>query len=414
MDNDDKGLGIGSTGKNLTQAFKEGTLFSKPDTTSGGTGYAPNADNMKPVDDTDDLQKIAEGADPEAVKKAAEEREKARAYNPRDFENRRSQSMVYSQREVTEQQLADVRARNEAAMRAQQHQIAEEKAKRGAFKLGIGIFIAFLVIIAIVLVFVVLTSIRRPVAPPEPEPEEKPTALSTVDGYSCETQVCGKVTDLPDGRIVLRDTAYYIYNTQTKERTSTTIDTVDHNTITSFTWGGKIYLTLDPSSGQTALFSVDENRYVTRYDYDKFYIDINDSVYDEMHQVEGEYIVAKSGSNLKLIELTSGMQVISGHNRVFIHDGYFFSYQEDGRIYAYTSGGELIKVLDPSEGSVFYTREGRLLSFEGEYATLRFFCHSTMDCPGDDAIALEVYRDGPPDYLGYVSKNSKFYRIPTN
>ena len=72
MDNDDKGLGIGSTGKNLTQAFKEGTLFSKPDTTSGGTGYAPNADNMKPVDDTDDLQKIAEGADPEAVKKAAE------------------------------------------------------------------------------------------------------------------------------------------------------------------------------------------------------------------------------------------------------------------------------------------------------------------------------------------------------
>ena len=73
MDNDDKGLGIGSTGSNLSKAFKEGTLFSKPDTIVGGTGYAPNADQMKPVDDTDDLQKIAEGADPDAVKKASEE-----------------------------------------------------------------------------------------------------------------------------------------------------------------------------------------------------------------------------------------------------------------------------------------------------------------------------------------------------
>ena len=216
MDNDDKGLGIGSTGKELSKAFKEGTLFSKPDTMIGGTGYAPNADQMKPIDDTDDLQKIAEGADPEAVKKASAEAKQANAYNPLDYENQRSQSVIYSQREITEQQLAEVRARNEAALREQQRIAAEDKAKRVSFKIGIGIFIGVLVVVAIIMAIVIVSSIRTVVTPPEPEPEDPPMPLSTVDGYSCETQICGKVTDLPDGRIILRDNAYYIYNTQTK------------------------------------------------------------------------------------------------------------------------------------------------------------------------------------------------------
>ena len=410
MDNDDKGLGVGSTGNNLSKAFKEGTLFSKPDTVIGGTGYAPNADNVKPIDDTDDLQKIAEGADPEAVKKAAEEAKQANAYNPQDYENQRSQSVIYSQREITEQQLAEVRARNEAALREQQRIATEEKVERASFKTGVGIFIAAIVVVAIILVVVIISSIRTPVAPPEEPPEDPPMELSTVDGYSCETQTCGKVTDLPDGRIVLRDSKYYIYDTKTKERNSTTIDEQDYITVYSFYWGDKIYITLDPTSDLTALYSVEENRYVVPYSYDKYYTDINDSVYDEMHQIEGSYIVAKVGNTFKIVNLTSGQPVANGSSRVFTHDGFYFGYEEGNRIYIYTQTGKTITTITQGDTDRVFTREGRLVVVKESY-DIRMY-DQTGEEISDDPIYDEIFENGGDDYLGYIIKNTKFYQIP--
>lgn len=410
MDNDDKGLGIGSTGSNLSKAFKEGTLFSKPDTRIGGTGYAPNADKVKPADDTDDLQKIAEGADPEAVKRAAEEAKKVNAYNPLDYENQRSQSVIYSQREITEQQLAEVRARNEAALREQQRLATEEKVERVGFKTGVAIFIAVIVVVAVILVAVIISSIRKPVAPPEDPPEDPPMALSTVDGYSCETQLCGKVTDLPDGRIILRDENYYIYDTKTKERSSTTIDAQDYIDVYSFSWGGKIYVTLDPTTNNTALYSVDENRYVVSYEYDNYYTNINDSVYDEMHQIEGSYIVAKVGGTLKIVNLTTGQPVAKGTSRVFTHDGYYFGYEEGNRIYIYTQTGKVITTITQDEENRIYTREGRLIVVKEKF-DVRLYGQSGEEL-GDDAIANEIFEYGNDDYLAYINGNNKFYKIP--
>ena len=410
MDNDDKGLGIGSTGSNLSKAFKEGTLFSKPDTIVGGTGYAPNADQMKPVDDTDDLQKIAEGADPDAVKKAAEEAQKANAYNPLDYENRRSQSVIYSQREITEQQLAEVRSRNEAALREQQRIATEQKVERASFKTGVAIFIAAIVVVAIILVVVIISSIRTPVAPPDDPPEEPPMALSTVDGYSCETQTCGKVTDLPDGRIILRDNNYYIYDTKTKERSSTTIDTQDYIDVQAFYWGGKIYVTLDPTTNNTALYSVEENRYVVSYEYDKFYTDIKDSVYDEMRQIEGSYIVAKIGNTMKIVNLTTGQPVANGSSRVFTHDGFYFGYEEGNRIYIYTKTGKTITTITQGDTDRLFTRDGRLIVVKETY-DIRMYDQAGEEI-SDDPIYEEIFENGGDDYLGYIIKNSKFYQIP--
>ena len=410
MDNDDKGLGIGSTGKELSKAFKEGTLFSKPDTMIGGTGYAPNADQMKPIDDTDDLQKIAEGADPEAVKKASAEAKQANAYNPLDYENQRSQSVIYSQREITEQQLAEVRARNEAALREQQRIAAEDKAKRVSFKIGIGIFIGVLVVVAIIMAIVIVSSIRTVVTPPEPEPEDPPMPLSTVDGYSCETQICGKVTDLPDGRIILRDNAYYIYNTQTKERESTTIDNQDYIDVYSFKWGEKTYVTLDPTSNYTALYSVDENRYAVTYAYDKYYTSIQDSVYNDMHQIEGSYIVASVGGTLKIVNLTNGQPVASGKTRVFTHDGYYFGYEEGNRIYIYTQTGKTITTITQDADNRVFTRDGRLIVVKESF-DVRLYDQSGEEI-GDDPIYDEIFDSGYDEYIGYITKNNQYYQIP--
>lgn len=410
MDNDDKGLGIGSTGSNLSKAFKEGTLFSKPDTYVGGTGYAPNADQTKPEDNTDDLQKIAEGADPEAVKKAAEEAKQANAYNPLDYENQRSQSVIYSQREITEQQLAEVRARNEAALREQQRIATEEKVERASFKTGVAIFIAAIIVVAIVLVIIIISSIRPIVPPPEPEPEDPPMALSTVDGYSCETQTCGKVTDLPDGRIILRDDNYYIYDTKTKQRDSTTIDAIDYIDVYSFTWGGKTYVTLDPTSNYTALYSVEENRYVVTYAYDKYYTNINDSVYDEMHQIEGSYIVAKIDKTLKIVNLTSGQPVAKGTSRVFTHDGFYFGYEEGNRIYLYTQTGKTITTITQDEENRVFTRNGRLVVVKEKY-DVRLYDQAGEEI-GDDPIYDEIFDRGNDDYLSYIINTKSFYQIP--
>ena len=224
---------------NVNGGGKDAALFGNAAGANyvGGTGEAPNADLAKPVDNTDELQAIAEGADPEAVKRAAEEKEaRKNRYNPQQFENMRSQSVVYSQREITEQQLAEVRARNEAAVREAKLREAQEKAKRTSVKIGLIIFIV-IIVVAVGWLLIVILSHTDPVVPPTPEPEpEKPVELSKVDGYSCETTVCGKIVDLPDGRIVLRDTAYYIYNTSTKERLSTTIDQQDYNSVKPFIW----------------------------------------------------------------------------------------------------------------------------------------------------------------------------------
>ena len=410
MDDNSKGLGLGSAGKNLSKAIKDGSLFQKPTASVGGTGYAPNADQVAPDDDTDDLQKIAEGADPVAVRQATAAAQQANAYNPQDYENRRSQSVVYSQREVTEQQLAEVRARNEAAVREEQRRIAEEKAKRATVKTGVIVFIIILVVAAIALAIIIATSMRRSVAPPAVEPDAEKPQLSTVDGYSCETELCGKVADLPDGRIILRDTAYYIYDAKNQNRESTTIDAQDYNEVYGFTWGGKTYLTLDPNSGLTALYSINETRYVTSYAYDKFYTKISDSVYNDMSQIEGDYIVAQVAGSLKLISLVSGENLASGSTRVFTHDNFFFGYEDGKRIYAYTSSGKAITTVTSSSNDCYFTRAGYLISVK-DANEIRIF-NSRGEEDSAASFYEEIFAAPDGDYLKFLSNNASYYRIP--
>ena len=411
MEDGNKGLGIGSAGKELGKAFKEGTLFRKSNVKTGGTGYAPNADQAKPIDDTDELQKIAEGADPEAVRQMAAQ-EQAKVYNPQEYEMARSQSLVFSQREITEAQLEAVRAQNEEAMRAQQRQIAENKAKRTGLKITVVVIAIAVVIAAIALIVAIFINRRKPVSPTIEDSTAEETELSSVDGYNCETSLCGKAADLPDGRILLRDTEYYIYDIKKQERTSTTIDTQDYNSIRSFNWSGKTYLELDPNSDPSALYSVSDNRYITSYGFDAFYDDINNAGYDGMRDIASGYILARANGSYKLVDLNTGKAVVSGANRVFAHDGFFFGYEANNMVYAYTTGAKAIVSIHPDSQNKFFTRNGILIVVtNGEDLVLYSRSGATIT---EGAVYDEVYDHSGEECMPFLLSNANFYRIPEN
>ena len=403
---------------NVNGGGKDAALFGNAAGANyvGGTGEAPNADLAKPVDNTDELQAIAEGADPEAVKRAAEEKEARRnRYNPQQFENMRSQSVVYSQREITEQQLAEVRARNEAAVREAKLREAQEKAKRTSVKIGLIIF-AVIIVVAVGWLLIVILSHTDPVVPPTPEPEPvKPVELSKVDGYSCETTVCGKIVDLPDGRIILRDTAYYIYNTSTKERTSTTIDQQDYISVKPFIWNKQILLTLDSMASKTAVFSISDNRYLVGYEHDVYYTDINDDVYKEMKWVEGSYIVAKTSGKYYLVSLANGMVAATATNHVFMRDNFIIGFENENRRYVYNKNNEMITVVDP--GKEIYVKGDIVVivttttSNGYTFYTLESFYASTKLSASGDNFVQNIYQSASNgNYLAVIKRT--MYRIP--
>ena len=308
-----------------------------------------------------------------------------------------------------------MRARNEAAVREAKLREAQEKAKRTSVKIGLIIFIV-IIVVAVGWLLIVILSHTDPVVPPTPEPEpEKPVELSKVDGYSCETTVCGKIVDLPDGRIVLRDTAYYIYNTSTKERLSTTIDQQDYNSVKPFIWNKQILITLDSMTGKTAIFSISDNRYLVGYEHDVYYTDINDDVYKEMKWVEGSYIVAKTSGKYYLVNLTNGMVAATATNHVFIRDNFIIGFESEGRRYIYNKDNEMIAVAEAGtdifvKGDIVIiittTRSGN-----AAYYSMMAYYASTKKPATSDKLIQNIYQTAKNANYLEVAKRT-LYRIP--
>ena len=207
-----------------------------------------------------------------------------------NLENVQTQSVVESAREEAEKELEQVRAYNEALVRQQKAQENATKAKKTSVTIfGVIIFIVLLGVIAWLVVNAIILA-QGPAGPGKDSEVIDPAQLAEIDGYKCTTTNCAKVVDLPDGRIIIRDTAYYIYDLEEKEATLTSIEEKDYHAITPFYWGDRLLAELDPESDASALYSITENRALTSYNFDTIYRDINDDVYKNQTSIKGSYI----------------------------------------------------------------------------------------------------------------------------
>jgi len=166
--------------------------------------------------------------------------------------NVQTQSIVKSAREEAEQELAQVKAYNDEMLRRERAAEGVNTAKRtGLLIFGIILGVAVVGVIIWLVVSAIIFA-QHPVDPTDLPPEEDPAKLGEVDGYKCKTANCEKVVDLPDGRIIIRDTSYYIYDLEEKVATLTTIENRDYHAITPFYWGKRLLAELDPESDSSA------------------------------------------------------------------------------------------------------------------------------------------------------------------
>ena len=279
---------------------------------------------------------------------------------PSNLVNVQTQSVVESPREVVEAELARVKALNDEALRQQKIAARKKKTKRILIFTLLGIFALGLLATLIWLIVNVIVGIRNPVSTSGSGNSGDNTALSSIDGYQCQTTKCSRVADVPDGRILIRDTKYYLYNKDTKEAKVTSIEEQDYHSITPFKWGDKLFAVLDPEADASALFSITENRLVTDYNYDQFYLDINDKVYSDMTDIAGKYIVAKALGQYRLINVATGSESVRADNRVLVHGNYFFGYESNGERRVYNVNGT--QILISKSNYELYIKDGYVIN----------------------------------------------------
>jgi hypothetical protein len=263
--------------------------------------------------------------------------------------NVQTQSIVESAREEAEKELEQVKAYNDEMLRRERAAEAANTAKRtGLTIFGIILGIA-VVVITIWLVVNSVILAQGPADPGEKPPETDPDELSVIDGYKCTTTNCEKVVDLPDGRIIIRDTNYYIYDLEEREAILTTIENRDYHAITPFYWGERLLAELDPESDPSAIYNISENHATTGYNYDAIYHDIEDEVYKDQKHVLGKMIIVKGSGSYRFIDLTTGSEIVRGSNKVFTHGNFYFGYEAGNEIRAYTGTGKQFKAAKENE-----------------------------------------------------------------
>ena len=330
---------------------------------------------------------------------------------PGGFENVQSQSMVQSTRENMDEELARIKAYNEQVLHQQQAQAGKDKAKRVMVRILIIILSVALVVVVAWLAISVISLNQPTVETPGGESggggEEK---HESVEGYDCKTSTCYKIAELPDGRVLLRDEMYYAFNAETKDITLLAIDNQDYHSVDPITWGeNKTYIILDPESGQSALYSLDDNRMITGYAYDNFYTSSSDKKYNDMTWAIGAYIIAKTSGSYRLIRLSDGQEIVRGSEGVFIHDGYCFSYESGGERRAYTLNGEQIVIS--AGGTYLYIKNNNLIYVSGKgKGTAKIFDTSGETVKSGNLVKeIKSIKTTLSDAL---TADSSFYNVP--
>lgn len=332
---------------------------------------------------------------------------------PETYEDVRTQSVIKSSREEAGEQLAQIEAYN--ANLAHQQKVAEEvnKAERTGIRIVVAIIFILVAGAAAWIIIGIIMASQNPVQPRGAKEEPMAIEYGNVGDYQCNDAKCGKVVDIDERQIIIKDGArYYIYNTETKEAVLSAIPEEDYHAIVPFQWGGKMYADLDPESSQSALFSITDNRQLTDFSYDVFYRNNDEGIYDEMTWVEGTYIVAKSSGLYRLVRLSDGKEVIYGAKRVFIHDDFLFSFESNNTVRLFNSSAEQFLVIDSN--TPIFTNGSNLILFDSEDGFgYRVFDKAGKDDGNNESI-VKLFENMSENqtHLSIISGNSSFYRIP--
>lgn len=333
------------------------------------------------------------------------------------MENQDSVSIVESPREAELREAAE-KAAKLAAIEAEANRkvIAAEKRKKAlrvGFFVFLGILGAALVAALIWLLITALMSVRTPVGDVEGEDEKPADNLPIIAGYQCKTDKCNKVTDLPDGRILMRDTDYYIYDSDKKEAVKTTIAEKDYSAITPFVWGGETLAILDPATGRSALYSITRNQQVGDFSYDSFITDAKAAEYGGMQWIIGKYIIAKQDTSVRLLDVFDGSEVVRALNKVFAYSPYFFGYDEDGIRRAYIADGT--RLVSSAAGEVLFVKDKRLIRVSGQtFMSLEIYDETGAKLNGNDAYVLNLMKTlaGKANYATAIAAMVGVYKVP--
>ena len=180
-------------------------------------------------------------------------------------------------------------------------------------------------------------------------------ALENIEGYSCQTKLCFKVTDLTEETMLVRDTAYYVYNRETETAVKTTIEAVEYRSFVPFYWGESLLLVLERATGRQGLYSVSANRGLSAaFNYTSFNRDIESEEYKGMEWVEGRYILAKIADETRLIDIITGAEVVRAAERIFANEDFVIGYEVGGQRRIYTRDGSRILVVEAGSWLAIY------------------------------------------------------------
>lgn len=318
------------------------------------------------------------------------------------LENVQTKSLVKSSHEIAEQELARVAEQNAAIARAARAEEMRKKARKIALYTFLGVLALALVVSLIWLIVNALLASRSPAGGGNGGTDPTNPGLSTIDGYACKTKQCNKVADLPDGRIILRDTSYYLYNRDSGELTLTSIDEQDYSLVTPFVWGKKTYAELDPETGPSALFSVSDNRLVTKYSYDAFYTKADDVIYKDMTDIVGTYIIARASDSYRIIDLASGNELARGLNGIYTRAGFFIGYESSSERRAYVLSGK--QIITAPAGSSLYISGGVIVYVSADGS----------DCSAYDQSGAAVESGAIYDYLNNLDQETRVSTLNAN
>jgi hypothetical protein len=237
-----------------------------------------------------------------------------------------------------------------AKLRKNAEKLSEEEkaAKRAENKLEFkriakfaGLFFAALVLISGIF-WAIFTLLPRPGGSEDDETEQIPEEnenFPNLGGFQCQTSECYNVAALPDGREVIRDTAYYIFDSSTNTSARLSLSETRFREFTPFAWGDEILAVYAKTTGNFGLFSISANRQLVGFSYEKFHININDSVYDDMQWIEGKYIIGETAYFKYLFDVSTGDVIVSSTDRIFLYGSFIFNFENTGSIIIYNNSG---------------------------------------------------------------------------
>ncbi len=294
------------------------------------------------------------------------------------YTNLRTSSMIMTERDNVQQQLDEMRAQNLAAAREEMRQANMQKAAHHTVRAVIVIIIVVAIILVLVLGFFILDGMGlfRPARggnggddpgtqlPTDPDDDDV-----MIGGYKCKNSDCAESADLGDGRKIIRDGKYYILDTDTNVALLTTIPEKSYREINIVTWGEKMLAILYPEDvSKQGVYSISENRALVDFKYDSYITDPQDAAYADQEDIVGEFIIAKNGSDLRMVYLNDGKETVHGAKRVFRHGSFFIGTEEDGRKYVYVNGMQFL-VTDAEDELIYHNPSGYLIYLRGHGGT---------------------------------------------